>query len=38
MTSTAAATSETDQLDQLVAKAFDAFLIRKDLARNPKTG
>jgi hypothetical protein len=30
MTSTAAATGEMDQLDQLGAKAFDGFLVRKD--------
>jgi ATP-dependent Lon protease len=33
MTSTPAATSEMDQLDQLGAKAFDGFLVRKDLVR-----
>lgn len=33
MTSTAAATGELDQLDQLGAKAFDGFLVRKDLVR-----
>jgi hypothetical protein len=34
MTSTAAATSEMDRLDQLSARAFDGFLVRKDLVRN----
>jgi ATP-dependent Lon protease len=33
MTSTPAATSEMDDLDQLGAKAFDGFLVRKDLVR-----
>ncbi len=28
-----ATTSEMDQLDQLGAKAFDGFLVRKDLVR-----
>ena len=33
MTTTPAATSEMDHLDQLGAKAFDGFLVRKDLVR-----
>jgi ATP-dependent Lon protease len=33
MTTTAATTSELDHLDQLGAKAFDGFLVRKDLVR-----
>jgi hypothetical protein len=33
MTTTPAATSELDHLDQLGAKAFDGFLVRKDLVR-----
>jgi len=33
MTSTPAATSEMDDLDQLGAKAFNGFLVRKDLVR-----
>ncbi|MFM8276129.1 MAG: anti-phage BREX system Lon protease BrxL [Cyanobium sp.] len=33
MTSPAAATAEMDRLDQLGAKAFDGFLVRKDLVR-----
>ena len=33
MTSTPAAASEMDDLDQLGAKAFDGFLVRKDLVR-----
>ena len=33
MTSTPAATSEMDHLDQLRAKAFAGFLVRKDLVR-----
>ena len=33
MTSTPAAASEMDHLDQLGAKAFAGFLIRKDLVR-----
>jgi hypothetical protein len=33
MTSTPAATSEMDLLDQLGAKAFDGFLVRKDSVR-----
>jgi ATP-dependent Lon protease len=33
MTITPAATSEMDHLDQLGAKAFDGFLVRKDLVR-----
>ena len=31
MTASPASTSEMDQLDQLGAKAFDGFLVRKDL-------
>jgi len=34
VTSTPAATSELDHLDQLGAKAFAGFLVRKDLVRN----
>ena len=33
MTSTPMATSDMDQLDQIGAKAFDGFLVRKDLVR-----
>jgi ATP-dependent Lon protease len=33
MTSTPAATGEMDHLDQLRAKAFAVFLVRKDLVR-----
>ena len=33
MTSTPATTSEMDDLDQLGAKAFAGFLVRKDLVR-----
>ena len=33
MTETAAITTEMDHLDQLGAKAFDGFLVRKDLVR-----
>jgi hypothetical protein len=33
MTSAPAATSEMDHLDQLGAKAFDGFLVRRDLVR-----
>ena len=33
MTTTPAATSEMDHLDQLGAKAFAGFLVRKDLVR-----
>jgi len=33
MTTTPAATSELDHLDQLGAKAFAGFLVRKDLVR-----
>jgi ATP-dependent Lon protease len=33
MTASPATTSEMDQLDQLGAKAFDGFLVRKDLVR-----
>jgi hypothetical protein len=33
MTSTPAATSEMDHLHELGAKAFDGYLVRKDLAR-----
>ena len=33
MTETAAITNEMDHLDQLGAKAFDGFLVRKDLVR-----
>ena len=33
MTTTPASTSELDPLDQLGAKAFDGFLVRKDLVR-----
>jgi len=33
MTSTPATTSEMEDLDQLGAKAFDGFLVRKNLVR-----
>jgi len=33
MTTAATVTSELDHLDQLGAKAFDGFLVRKDLVR-----
>jgi hypothetical protein len=33
MTSTPATTNEMDDLDQLGAKAFAGFLVRKDLVR-----
>jgi ATP-dependent Lon protease len=33
MTATPAASSDMDQLDQLGAKAFDGYLVRKDLVR-----
>ena len=33
MTASPATTTEMDQLDQLGAKAFDGFLVRKDLVR-----
>ena len=33
MTSAPAVTSEMDHLNQLGAKAFDGFLVRKDLVR-----
>ena len=33
MTEMAAITNEMDDLDQLGAKAFDGFLVRKDLVR-----
>lgn len=33
MTAAPLATSEMDHLDQLGAKAFDGFLVRKDLVR-----
>ena len=33
MTTTPASTSEMDHLDQLGAKAFDGYLVRKDLVR-----
>ena len=38
MTDTAAITSEMDHLDQLGAKAFDGFLVRKDLVRSIRSG
>ena len=34
MTQAATTTTEMDQLDQLGAKAFAGFLVRKDLVRN----
>jgi predicted ATP-dependent Lon-type protease len=33
MTTTPASSGEMDHLDQLGAKAFDGFLVRKDLVR-----